>query len=126
MATATRSPVDATAIVGEVDLVTKGSAHVLGLDPAPRSKWTGTVTGIGNGKETEIGPLTSPQRNTNMNEEVVTEETGGTGKDLGPTTGTETGSVATKANTTAVVDTQDTVATGAETHTLTGSGTDDH
>lgn len=50
---------------------------------------------------------------------MVIEERGGRGRDLGPMTGTERGSVATRANTTAVVGTQDTAVTGAETHSHT-------
>lgn len=49
-----------------------------------------------------------------MTEEVAI-ETGGTGSGPDPTTGTERGSVATRANTTAVVGTRDTAATVAET-----------
>lgn len=129
MATATPSPADATATAE--DLVTRESAHVLGHGPALQSKSTGTVTERGNGRETEIAaPLISLQRNTNTSEELVIEENGGRERDLGPMTGTERGSVATRANTTAVVDTQDTAVTGAETHThthqQTSSRTDGH
>lgn len=67
--------------------------------------------------------MTLPQRNTNTSEEVVIEERGGRGRDLGPMTGTERGSVATRANTTAVVGTQDTAVTGAETHSHTETHT---
>lgn len=117
-AIATPSLVDAIATVEVEDLVTRGSAHVLGHGLALRSKQTGIGTERGKGRETETAvPLTSPQRNTNMTEEVVTEETGGTGTGLDPMTGTERGSVATRANTTVVVGTQDIAVTGAETHT---------
>lgn len=61
--------------------------------------------------------MTSLQRNTNTNEVLVIEETGGRGRDLAPMTGKERESVATRANTTAVVDTQDIAVTAAETHT---------
>lgn len=52
-----------------------------------------------------------------MSEEVAIEETGGRGRGLGPMTGTERGSVATRANTTAVVGTQDMADIDAETPT---------
>lgn len=117
-ATATLSRVDATATAaGEVP-VTKGSAHVLGHGPAPQSKQTGTVSESGNVSETETAaPLTSHQRNTSTSGELVTEGTGGRGRDLDPMTGTERESVATRANTTAAVGTQDIAATGAKTLT---------
>lgn len=118
MATATPSQADATATA--VDLVTRGSVRVLGPGPVLQSKWTGTGTERGSVRETEIAALmTSLQRNTNTSEEVVIEEIGGRGKDLGPMTGTERGSVATRANTTAAVDTQGIAVTGAETYTHT-------
>lgn len=63
--------------------------------------------------------MTSLRRNTNMTEELVIEETGGRERDLGPMTGTERGSEATRASTTAVVGTQDIAVTGAETNTPT-------
>lgn len=67
-------------------------------------------------RETETAvPLTFLQRNTNTSEEAVTEETGERGRGHGPMTGTERGSVATRANTTAVADTQDIAVTAAET-----------
>lgn len=114
MAIATPSPVDVTATVVEA-LGTRGSAHALGHDPVLRLKLTGSGTERENGRETETAaPLTCPQRNTSMSEAVVTEETGGRG--LGPTTGTEREIAATRANTTAVVDTQDMAVTGAETN----------
>lgn len=113
MAIMTPSPADAIATAE--DLVTRGSAHVLGHGPALRSNWRETATERGNGRETETAaPMTSLQRNTNMSEQLVIEETGERGKDLGPMTGR--GSVATRANTTAVVGTQDMAVTGAETH----------
>lgn len=65
--------------------------------------------------------MTSRQRNTNTSEQLVIEETGERGRDLGPTRGRERGSVATRANTTAAVGTQDTAVTGAETQ-QTSSG----
>lgn len=126
-ATVTPSRVDATVTAAGEVLATKGSARVLGHDPAPQSKQTGTVSESGTVRETETAPpLTSHQRNTNTRGELVTEETGGRGRDLDPTTGTERGSVATRANTTAVVGTQDIAGIGAETltHMKTGSGTD--
>lgn len=61
--------------------------------------------------------MTCLQRNTNMNEVLAIEETGGRGRDPAPMTGKERESVATRANTTAVVDTQDIAVTDAETHT---------
>lgn len=124
-AIATPSPAAATATAAEEDLATRGSAHALGRGPALRSKWieTGTERGSGRGTET-AAPLTSLQRNTNTSEEVVIEETGGTGRGLALTTGTERGSVATRANTTAAVGTQDIVVTDAETHQQTSSGAD--
>lgn len=113
-ATVIQSPVDATATAE--DLVTRGSAHVLGHAPARLSKWKGTGRERGNGRESgTAAPMTSPQRNTNMSEVATIEETGERGRDLGPMTGTERGSVATRANTTAVVDILDTAATGVET-----------
>jgi len=122
-ATATPSPATATATVEVEDLATRESVRALGRGPALRSKWIGTGTESGRGTET-AAPSTSLQRNTNTSEEAVTEETGGTGRGLGLTTGTERESVATKANTTAVVGTQDIVVTGAETHQQTSSGAD--
>lgn len=114
-AIATPNPATATATAEVEDLATRGSAHALGQGPALQSKWTGTETE--SGRETEIAArLTSLQRNTNTREAVVTEERGGTGRGLGLTTGTERESVATRANTTAAVGTQDIVVTGAETH----------
>lgn len=108
---------DATATVEVVDPVTKGSARALVPGPAPQSKQTGIVNESVSARGTETAaPLTCLQRNTNTSGELVTEETGGRGRDLGPMTGTERGSVATRANTTAAVDTQDIAATGAKTH----------
>lgn len=110
-AATTPRPSDAIATV-EV-LVTRGNARALVHDPVHQSKWTGSARENGNGKESEIAPPTTcPQRNTNMSAEV-TAATEGRGP--GPTTGTERGSAATRANTTAAVDTQDTVVTAAET-----------
>lgn len=126
IATASPSPAGVTATAAEEDPATRGSAHVLGPGPALRSRWTGTATERGNVKGTEIAaPSTSRRRNTNTTEELAIGETGGRGRDLGPMTGTERGSVATRANTTAVVDTQDTAVTGAETQP-TSSRTDSH
>ena len=59
-----------------------------------------------------------------MSEEVVIGGTGGRGRDLDPTIGKERGSVATRANTTVVVDTQDIAVTGAETYIHTQTDTD--
>lgn len=116
-ATVTPSRVDATATAAGEVLATKGSARVLGHGPAPQSKQTGTVSESGTVRETETAaPLTSHQRNTNTRGELVTEETEGRERDLDPMTGTEIGSVATRANTTAAVGTQDIAATGAETY----------
>lgn len=118
MATATPSPADATATAEEEDLVTRGSARVHAHGLALRLKSTGTVTESGNGRETETAaPMTSLQRNTNMNEVLAIEETGERGRDLAPMTGKEREIVATRANTTAVVDTQDIAVTDAETPT---------
>lgn len=126
-ATATPSPVAVTATVEAEGLATKGSARDLGPGHALWSKERGSETGRGNGREIETAaPLTCrPPRNTNTSEEeVTTAATGGTGRDLAPTTGRETGSAATRANIIAAAGTQDTVATGVETHTdrLSGSG----
>lgn len=115
-AVVTPSRADATVTVEVEDLVTRGSARALVHGPALRSNQTGTGTERGSGREIKTAaPLTSLQRNTNTSEEAVIEETGGTGRGLGLTKGTERGSVATRANTTAVVATQDTAVTGAET-----------
>lgn len=119
MAIVTPSLLGAIATVG--DPVTKGS--VLGHGPARLSRWTGSGKERGNGRETENAVrLTLLQKNTNT-KEVVTEETGGRGRGLAPMTGKERESVATRANTTAVVDTQDTVVIGAETPTHTNTHT---
>lgn len=117
IATATPSPAAVTATAAEEDPATRGSARVPGPGPALRLRSTGIGTERGNAKGTEIAaPSTSRRRNTNTTGELAIGETGGRGRDLGPMTGTERGSVATRANTTAVVDTQDTAVTGAETH----------
>lgn len=110
MATATPSSAGATATAEGAVLVTRGSA--LAHDPALLSNWTGTERG--RGTERETAPLISLRRNTNMSGGADI-ATGGRG--LAPTNGK--GSVATRANTIAAVDTQDTAATGAETHTHT-------
>lgn len=114
--TATRSWAGVTA--GVEAQVTRGSALAHG--PALLSKWTETGTERGTGRETETAALTIfPQRNTSTSEEADI-GTEGIGRGLGPTRG----SAATRVNTTTVVDTQDTVATDAETLSLTSPGAD--
>lgn len=116
-ATATPNSAGVTATAGAVVLVTRGSAP--GLVPTLQSKRTETESG--NGTERETALLISLQRNTNMSGEADI-ATGGRG--LGPTKGT--GIAATRANTMAAADTQDTAATGAERHMETSPGADGH
>lgn len=104
-------------VTAEVEVLgTRGSTLAHG--PALLSNWT--ERGTGRGTET-AALMTVLQRNTNTSEEVDI-GTGGTGRGLGPTRG----SAATRVNTTAAVDTQDTDATGAETLYQTSSGADGH
>lgn len=113
----TRRPAVGTATAEAEVRATRGNGLALERGPALRSKWTATGNERGSGRGTETAaPSTYPQRNTNTSEAAVTEATEGTGKGLDPTTGTETGSAATRANTTAAAATQDTAATGAESH----------
>lgn len=110
MATVTQRPVDAMATVG---LVTRKSGRALGLVPALQSKWSEIGRERETGRESETAALTtSLQRNTNTSELLVTAAKGGRG--LAHTRETERGSVATRANTTAAVGTQDMAVTGAK------------